>query len=80
MMGGKSAKGIGVTAHHDHSAIGNLDTFPIEIHFSGRGATDGFFRTGSGEERTMKHREFRMPGWIWNCNGEEAGIFVIHVA
>jgi hypothetical protein len=28
----------------------------------------------------MKHRQFRMPGWIWNCEWEETGIFVIHVA
>ena len=28
----------------------------------------------------MKHRQFRMLGWIWNCDWEETGIFVIHVA
>ena len=61
-------------------AIGNPDTLPIEIHLTGCRATGSFLRSSAGEERPMKHRQFRMPGWIWNCDWEEAGVFVIHVA
>ena len=63
-----------------HWAIGNPDAFPIEIHFAGSRTTGSFLRASAGEERAVKHRQFRMPGRIWNCDREEAGIFVIHVA
>jgi hypothetical protein len=63
-----------------HSAIGYPDALPIEIHLAGCRATGCFLRSSAGEERPMKHRQFRMPGWIWNCEWEETGIFVIHVA
>jgi hypothetical protein len=32
------------------------------------------------EKRPVEHGQFRVPGWIGNGDGEEAGIFVIHVA
>jgi hypothetical protein len=40
----------------------------------------GFFWTSAGKQRPVEDGQFRFPGWIRNGNGEEAGIFVIHVA
>ena len=37
----------------------------------------GFFRAGPREERTMKQRQLRMPGWVRNGDGKKACIFII---
>ena len=39
----------------------------------------GFLRTSAGEKRSVEDGQFRVPGWIGNGDGEEAGIFVVHV-
>ena len=44
------------------------------------GVARGFFWTSSGEKRPVKNGHFRLSGWIWNDDGEETGVFVIHVA
>ena len=37
-------------------------------------------RSRAGKKRPVEHAELRVPGGIRNGDGEEAGIFVIHVA
>ena len=39
----------------------------------------GFLRTSAGEKRPVEDGHFRMPGWIRNGDGEQAGVFVVHV-
>jgi hypothetical protein len=38
----------------------------------------GLFGTSAGEKRTVEDGQFRVPGWIGNGDGEEAGVFVVH--
>src|ERR1700728_1498447 len=59
-------------------AVGNPDAFPIEIHLTAGGAARGFLGSRAGKKRPVQHGQFRLPGWIRNGGGEEAGIFVIH--
>ena len=40
----------------------------------------GLLRTRAGKKWPVEHGHFRVPGGIRNGDGEEAGIFVIHVA
>ena len=80
MMRDEPAEAIRFARLQGHRAVGNPDAFPIEIHVTGRGVAGGFLRTSAGEKRPVKHGQLRMPGWIRNGDGEEAGIFVIHVA
>lgn len=70
MMGSKPAKAMRVKTLQSHWAIGDPDALPIEIHLAGCGATDSFLRSSAGEERPMKHCQFQMPGWVWNCDRE----------
>ena len=79
MMRGELAEAIRFTSLQGHRAVGNPDAFPIEIHLAGRGVAGGFLRASAGKKRPVEHGQFRMPGWIRNGDGEEAGIFVIHV-
>ena len=79
-MAGKVAQVWRFTFLQDHRAVGNPDAFPIEIHITGRGVAGGFLRTGAGKKRPVEHGQFRMPEWIRNRDGEQAGVFVIHVA
>ena len=39
-----------------------------------------FSWTSAGKQWPVENGQFRFPGWVRNGNGEEAGIFVIHVA
>ena len=80
MMRGEAAEVIGLMVLRGRLAVGNPDAFPIEIHVTGGGVAGGFLRSGAGEKRPVEHAELRMPGGIRNGDGEEAGIFVIHVA
>jgi len=52
---------------------------PVEIHLTGSGVAGGLLRTSAGEKRPVEHGQFRMSGWIRNGDGEQAGVFVIHV-
>ena len=79
MMTGKPAEVIGFITFHNYRAVGNPNAFPIEIHLTGRGVAGGFLRPGPGKERPVEHAEFRVPGWVRNSDGEEAGILVIHI-
>jgi hypothetical protein len=63
-----------------YRTVGNPDAFPIKIHRTRRGAAGGFFWTSAGKQRPVEDGQFRFAGWIRNGNGEEAGIFVIHIA
>ena len=51
----------------------------IEIDLAGFVVAGGFFGTGAGEKRSMEECQFLFPGLIWNGDGEEAGILVVHV-
>src|ERR1039457_4413264 len=62
-----------------HSTIRNPDAFPVDIHLTSLRSAGGFLGTSTWEERTVKHRQFRLPEWIGNDDWEQAGIFVIHV-
>ena len=77
---GKLAEVIWFTALQGHGAVRNPDAFPVEIHLTGSGVAGGFLGTGAGKERPVEHGQFRLPGWIRDGDGEEAGVFVIHVA
>jgi len=39
----------------------------------------GLLRTSAGQERPVEDGQLRVPGWIGNGDGEEAGVFVVHV-
>ena len=45
-----------------------------------RGRAGGFFWTRAWKERAVKHGQFRFAVRIWNHDGKEACILVIHVA
>ena len=62
-----------------HLTIRNPDAFPVDIHLTSRRSAGGFLWTSAREERTVEHRQFRLPGGIGNDDREKAGIFVIHV-
>ena len=79
MMRVKQAKMLRFTAFQGHRAVGNPDAFPIEIHHPGRRVAGGFLRPSAGEKGSMEHSQLHFPGVIGNCDGEEAGIFVVHV-
>ena len=79
MMRGELAEKIGLTAIERHRTVGNPDAFPFEVHFAGRWVAGGFLGTRAGEKRPVEEGHFRMPGRIRNGDGEEAGVFVVHV-
>ena len=62
-----------------HRAVGNPNAFMIEIHITRRGLAGGFLGTSAREKRAMDHGHLHFPSVIGNSDGEEAGIFVIHV-
>ena len=39
----------------------------------------GLLRTSAGEKRPVEDGQFRVTGRIGNGDGEEAGVFVVHV-
>ena len=80
MVTGKLAEVMWFRALQGHGAVRNPDAFPVEIHLTGSGVAGGFLGTGAGKKRPVEHGQFRMPGWIRNGEGEQAGVFVIHVA
>ena len=51
----------------------------IEIHITRRSLAGGFLGTSAGEKRAMEHGHLHFSSVIGNSDGEEAGIFVIHV-
>ena len=44
-----------------------------------RRAIGGFLRTRAQEKWPVQEGHFRMPGWIWNGDRKQAGVFVVHV-
>jgi len=78
-MTGKWAEVMRLMTIQCHPAVGDPDAFPIEIHGADSGVVDDIFRPSAGEKRPVKHGQFRVPGWIGNGDGEEAGIFVVHI-
>ncbi|MGB8660129.1 MAG: hypothetical protein WCD34_06885 [Candidatus Acidiferrum sp.] len=80
VMRRKLTQAIWSTTFDDQPAVGNPDAFPVEIYFAGSRVTRVFFWTSSGEERPVENCHFKLSRWIWDDNGEETGVFVIHVA
>ena len=80
MMRGKPAEVIGSLPFKGDRTVGNPDAFPIDIHLAGRRVAGRLLRTCAGKKGPVEHTQFHVPGGIRNGDGEEAGIFVIHVA
>ncbi len=79
-MTGKRTEAIWLTALQGHRGVGNPDAFPVEVHVASRGVAGNLLRTSAEKKRPVEHGQSRLPGWIRNGDGKEAGVFVIHVA
>ena len=79
MMGRKLAESTSFTAVQRRRAVRNPDALPLQIHLTGRGMASGLLRPSTGEKRPVEDGQFRVPGWIRNGDGKEAGVFIVHI-
>ena len=79
MMRSKPPEPIRSSTLRVHRAVGNPDTFPVEVQIAGCGMAGSFLRASAGKERAMDDCELRVSGWIGDGDGKKAGIFVIYI-
>jgi len=75
----KQAGEIWIAVFQGHRAVGNPDTFMIEIHLTGPGVAGGFLGTSTEEKGSMEDGHLHFPGMVGNDDREEAGILVVHM-
>src|SRR5665648_1033219 len=75
----KQTKLVRFKAIQGYRAVRNPDTFMIQIKQPFLAHTCSFFRSGTGEKRSVQNSHLHFSGMIGNGNREKTGILVVYM-